>query len=95
MEGDKVHRSLGDVLVLLVSGSFPLILVSAVTDGHMEAAAAVRSSSLLHGLLVLRVPPDLVGLLALLAPLALLVFMPPVAVALLAVVPPPAAAAAG
>lgn len=37
----------------------------------------------------------LAGLFALLAPLALLVFVPPVAVALLAVVPPPAAAANG
>ena len=37
----------------------------------------------------------LTGLFALLAPLALLVFVPPVAVALLAVVPPPATAANG
>ncbi len=52
--------------------------------------------SLLHGLLVLLVCADLLaGLFALLAPLALLVFVPPVAVALLAVVPPPATAANG
>lgn len=52
--------------------------------------------SLLHGLLVLLVCADvLIGLFALLAPLALLVFVPPVAVALLAVVPPSAAAANG
>lgn len=37
----------------------------------------------------------LAGLFALLAPLALLMFVPPVAVALLTVVPPPAAAANG
>lgn len=53
-----------------------------------------RRRHLLHGLLVLLVCADvLAGLFALLAPLALLVFVPPVAVALLAVVPPPAAAA--
>lgn len=51
---------------------------------------------LLHGVLVLLVAADvLAGFLALLAPLALLVFVPPVAVALLAVMPPPAAAANG
>lgn len=50
--------------------------------------------SLLHGLLVFLVCADiLAGLFALLAPLALLVFVPSVAVAFLAVVPPPAAAA--
>ena len=48
----------------------------------------------LHGLLVLLVPAGLLAwLLALLAPLALFVFVSAVAVALLAVVPPPAAAA--
>ena len=48
----------------------------------------------LHGLLVLLVPARLLAwLLALLAPLALFVFVSAVAVALLAVVPPPAAAA--
>lgn len=53
-----------------------------------------RWTHLLHGLLVLLVCADVfAGLFALLAPLALLVFVPPVAVALLAVVPPPAAAA--
>lgn len=52
--------------------------------------------SLLHGVLVLLLCVDLLtGLFALLAPLALLVFVPPVAVALLAVVSPPAAAADG
>lgn len=51
---------------------------------------------LLHGVLVLLVATDVfAGLLALLAPLALLVFVPPVAVALLTVMPPPAAAANG
>lgn len=50
--------------------------------------------SLLHGILVLLVCIDvLTGLFALLAPLALLMFVPPVAVALLAVMSPPAATA--
>lgn len=49
---------------------------------------------LLHGLLVLLVCTNIVAsLFALLAPLTLLVFVPPVAVALLAVVPPSTAAA--
>lgn len=49
----------------------------------------------LHGLLVPLVCADLLArLFAFFAPLALLVFVPPVAVALLAVVPPPATAAA-
>lgn len=53
-----------------------------------------RRGRLLHGVLVLLVGADvLAGLLALLAPFALLVFVPPVAVALLAVMPPSAAAA--
>lgn len=50
----------------------------------------------LHGLLVPLVCTDLLArLFAFFAPLALLVFVPPVAVALLAVVPPPATAARG
>lgn len=63
------------------------------TDGGREGDRR-RRGSLLHARLVLLVCADLLaGVFALLAPLALLVFVPPVAVALLAVVPPPATAA--
>lgn len=53
-----------------------------------------KKQSLLHGLLVLLICTHLLaGLLALLAPLTLLVFVPSMAVTLLAVVPPSTAAA--
>lgn len=85
------HLSLSHFLVFLVSRSFSPFLVSMETNEGMKDG---RWSSLLHGFLILLVSADLLaGLFALLAPLALLVFVPPVAVPLLAVVPPPATAA--
>lgn len=64
--------------------------------GQQRQAGGEEAGSLLHGVLVLLLCTGvLAGLFALLAPLALLVFVPPVAVALLAVMSPPAAAADG
>lgn len=80
----------------VVSCSCSPPLWSVRTNGHRKDKAEGGRSSLLHGLLVLLVGADvLAGLLPLLAPLALFVFVPPVAVALLAVMPPTAAAANG
>lgn len=100
---DRTHRSLCDFLVLLVCAHHLPFLLSHLggrhrgTDGTGDRQRQNRRGlSLFHGFLVLLVCADvLAGLLALLAPLALLVFVPPVAVALLAVVPPPATAARG
>lgn len=87
----QVHLSLSHFLVFLVSRSFSPFLVSMETNEGMKDG---KWSSLLHGFLILLVCADLLaGLFALLAPLALLVFVPSVAVPLLTVVPPPATAA--
>lgn len=71
---------------------FSPFLVSMETNG--ERGKNRRRSALLYGLLVLLVSTYLLtGLFALFASLALLVFVPPVAVTLLAVMPPSATAA--
>lgn len=91
---DRTHRSLCDFLVLLVCAHLLPFLLSHLGGRHGGTDRTRDRQTLLHGLLVLLVCADLLaGLFALLAPLALLVFVPPVAVALLAVVPPPATAA--
>lgn len=89
---DGTHRSLGFSNLLAKRGTRTGKRWTKVRKRGREKRR--RWGRLLHGVLVLLVGADvLAGLLALLAPLALLVFVPPVAVALFAVMPPPAAAA--
>lgn len=89
---DGTHRSLGFSNFLAKRGTRTGKRWTKVRKRGREKRR--RRGRLLHGVLVLLVGADvLAGLLALLAPLALLVFVPPVAVALFAVMPPPAAAA--
>lgn len=88
---DATHRSLGFSNLLAKRGTRTGKRWTKRKRGREKRR---RWGRLLHGVLVLLVGADvLAGFLALLAPLALLVFVPPVAVALFAVMPPPAAAA--
>lgn len=89
---DRTHRSLSDFLVLWV---YAHLLRWRDRRRQKDNNREERLQSL-HGLLVPLVCADLLArLFALFAPLALLVFVPSVAVALLAVVPPSATAANG